>query len=134
MNDKQDLITKAQDAEERLKAATREANGLTGDLRGMIKEARTLVKDLVETVIRDEVTKQLGVMTGEVQKATDQATDAVFARFDKLTATMLGETKTRRDKGDPSIPELIERFAEINALKDKEGGSSDEALHAQDEA
>lgn len=121
MNDKRDLVAKAEAAEANLREATREANGLAGDLRSMIKEAKTLVATLVETVIRDEVTRQLGLMTSEVKDATDQATDAVFARFDKLTATLLGELQTRRDKGDPSLPDLIDNIAE---MREREKGET----------
>lgn len=98
---------------ERLRVATREAHEAMKDMKALMKEARevmgemlaavgTDVDERIEAAVADGL-KELGT---SIEKATDDATEAVYRRFDQITDILLGEGSGRR-KGEPSIPELL---------------------------
>lgn len=102
-----------------LKAATRAAHEMIQELNEAIRDAekaaeglRKMVHDQVDDVLSREVRGGLEALGKVVQKACDDATELVYRRFDTITATLLGETKDRRRKGDRSIPEMAEEYAE----------------------
>jgi hypothetical protein len=54
------------------------------------------------------VAQKLDQYQVSLDQAIKDGTDAVFKRFDDLTAIMLGETKKYRSQHDKTIPEIIE--------------------------
>lgn len=107
---------KALQAASELREAIGEAHGLIKDLRQATRDGRSVIDDLMTQKISDkldaEVVKGLQTYQKSITKAVDDATEAVFKRFDTLAETLLGETqKTRRQKRQRTIPELVEEAA-----------------------
>ena len=99
---------------EQLREATRAAHEATKDLRATIRDARSVVEEIERTAgeqvdqrIAAAVAAGLDDYKATLSKAIEQATDAVFARFDTIRATLLGETRGQIRRGE-SIPQLIE--------------------------
>lgn len=97
-----------------LREATREAHETIKDLRAATQEARAVVKEVqrvaaeqVDERISAALTAGLDQLADSIKTACDDATTSVFARFDTITDTLLGETKKDRRAGVPSIPELL---------------------------
>jgi len=106
-----------------LRAATREANEVLKDLHRVVAEGKILVKGIdaaaevaVLTRMEPVVKEGLQQYAGALKQAIEDATAAVDRRFDQLADIMLGEDKTARRRGKPSIPELIERRNEGRPL------------------
>ncbi len=99
-----------------LRFATREANEVLAELKQTLKalqKERSVIERLIlngfDELIRDQVAESLKTYQVSVDQAIKNATDAVFARFDQLSALLLGETKDRKRRGQMSIPEMIQR-------------------------
>lgn len=97
-----------------LKVATREANEALAAVKTTLREVkkeRTEIEKLIEhqfdEKIKDQVAESLATYQTALDNAVESSTQAVFDRFDKITAMLLGETKEARRKG-PSVPEMIE--------------------------
>jgi len=94
-------------AAENLKVLLAEANGMCGDLRRLIKEAKEAttinVEEAVDEKVNDLVREHIEALGKETAKAIEDTTQAIFKRFDDLTETMLG-TRTR---DMPPIDEII---------------------------
>ena len=94
-------------AAEDLKVLLAEANGMCGDLRRLIKEAKEAttinVEEAVDEKVNDLVREHIEALGKETAKAIEDTTQAIFKRFDDLTETMLG-TRTR---DMPPIDEII---------------------------
>lgn len=99
-----------------LKAATREAHVAAQELASVIREARKYQAELktyatkaVGEEVRPVIDAGLEEFARSLKKAIDQATDAVYRRFDTLTAVLLGEDQQSKRRGEPSLQELAEQ-------------------------
>ncbi len=99
------------EAEDRLKNTIREANGAIKDLTRLIKEFHQIAPTVVEEAIKGEVERNMESLQTETAVAIKNASQAVIARFDKLSAELLGENRARVRRGDPSLPELVKAAA-----------------------
>lgn len=92
-----------------LRQATREARECLKDFKQMQRDYQQLIDnwaDRVNRQIADDVSKGLEAYKSALDTAMKEATDRVFARFDKLSAIIMGENQ----KGImPTIPELIQQ-------------------------
>lgn len=102
-----------------LKEATREAHEAIKDLRQVIKEARQVDAHLaekayaaLETGVAEIVAAGLDEYKVTISKAIDTSTEAVFRRFDTIADLLMGEDKTTRRRGEPSLVELAEKIKE----------------------
>jgi LPS O-antigen subunit length determinant protein (WzzB/FepE family) len=110
------MMTATEDEITALREATREAHAALKDLKGAIKEGRELVAAIdkmaqiaVEDRLKPVVEKGLEDFGKNLRQAIDVATDSVYERFDKIADLLTGEDKTSKRRGQPSIPELVER-------------------------
>src|SRR5262245_47719925 len=101
-----------------LKEATREANGILGDLKRVKREMelfeREVTKKLeatVDDILGVHVERGLNQYKAAQQKAINESTDAVIARFDQLAELLLEDIK----KVKPSIPELVQALKTMKA-------------------
>jgi len=101
-----------------LRAAVREAHEVVKDLRSLIHEGRELVGQIeaaaeatVDERIKSAVAVGLSNFQTQLNTSVEEATQAVFARFDKLADTLLGETKAEQRRGR-SLPQLIQAHVE----------------------
>ncbi|MFD8340500.1 hypothetical protein ACFV42_49185 [Streptomyces solisilvae] len=121
MPDKRTQIEKAEDAIERLKRHTREANEATADLRAVLREVKEYGPELVRAQLNEAVTTSLSELHDTTKDAIEEATNRVMNRFDKLAALLLGETGSRKDRYGGTIPEWVDR---VVTQREREGGSS----------
>lgn len=94
---------------DQLRAEIREARETLKDLRLEIREARTLVPLLTDELFNAEVKKHVDALGRATEKAMDQATDKVFASFDRLHDTLTGQDRQARRAGKTNLPDLIAR-------------------------
>jgi predicted phage-related endonuclease len=98
-----------------MREATRAANETLSDLKRTLKEVKkvqaevhkeidTAFDDKVATVVADT----LASYRVSIDEAIENATQAVFDRFDTIHKTLTGETRADKRAGRPSIPEMIE--------------------------
>lgn len=92
---------------DQLRAEIREARETLKDLRAEIRDARTLIPLLTDELFATEVKKQVDALGKETEKAMAAAVDRVIAKFDSLTATLMGEDRRSLRQGKASIPDLI---------------------------
>lgn len=104
----------------RLKEATREAHEVIKDLKRAVADARethrllhACVQDALNAGIGEQVQQGLDEYKDSLNKAIDDATQAVYTRFDQIADILLGEDKQSKRAGKPSIPELVERRAQM---------------------
>jgi hypothetical protein len=101
-----------------LKQATREAHEAIKDLRTVLAEARVFQAESlaaqVDTKVHDQVADGLARYQGTLAKAVDDATAAVFRRFDTIVANLLGH-----DDGT-STEEALRRFTDRVRILDAE--------------
>lgn len=99
-----------------LREATRQAHEVLGDLRRAIKDGERLVKEAADVAIKERfepvVAQGLKEFGDALGVAIEESTQAVFARFDQITDTLLGEDKASRRRGKPSIPDLADKEAQ----------------------
>lgn len=98
-----------------LKEATREAHEAIQSLRDVIKEARAvkseievLAIDIFDKKIHAQVRVGLEDYRNSIDTAIENATAAVYDRFNKITDILLGETKKSKARGD-SLQQLAEK-------------------------
>lgn len=108
----------ADDKAAELRTATREANEVLKDLRRSVTEAKQLVKTIeaaaeiaVESRMAPVVKAGLDEFGVALKKAIDDGTAAVSDRFDTIFEHLMGEDRTSKRQGKPSIPELVRRAA-----------------------
>lgn len=107
----------------RLKAAQRE-------LHETIQEAKLVQHELDESIsafkgaaanlIETAVSDGLRTYAASLDRAIADATNRVYARFDKISDLLLGEERSQKRKGLPSIEELAQAYAEKQ--KKEQGG------------
>jgi hypothetical protein len=110
-----------QDEVQLLKLATREAHAAIKDLKAVLKEARGVIEEVqqcanveVAEILGDAVKAGIGAMNESVRLHIEDATNRVYARFDKLADTILGDGT----KGKPSLQELAEARNVIERSKE----------------
>jgi putative cell wall-binding protein len=91
---------------EELRAATREAHEVLKDLRQVVREAKVVRNSLhasaekaLEDGINATVEASLEKYRDTIEKAIEEATKAVFDRFDTLADHLMGETKKAKRQG-----------------------------------
>jgi phosphoenolpyruvate-protein kinase (PTS system EI component) len=99
-----------------LRAATREAHEAIKDLRAVIREAKEVkeklgveMTDVWDNGMREVVSTGLAEYNTTIKRAIDEATQAVFDRFNVLADRLLGVDKGTRRRGEFSIEELVRR-------------------------
>lgn len=98
-----------------LEAAIREAHTLLKDLRAATKDAKDAivqVRAVARSVFEEEMAAQVDAglksYAEGIGKSIDEATEAVFHRFDTIANTLLGEGKRARKQGQTALRDLIE--------------------------
>jgi hypothetical protein len=103
---------------ERLQKATGEAREVIAELHGILKDIKE-VKREAQKVVDEIMPKIMGHLdksteaglsgySKSILEAIDNATAAVYKRFDTLADTLLGEDKAAKRKGKPSLQEVTE--------------------------
>jgi hypothetical protein len=108
------------------------------DLKVAIREAHEILKDLKQMIkvavqIRDEVLAAAGVMVNDaieeavgiglaaynqaITTAMEEATEAVYERFDTLFENLMAVDKASVKKGDPSIYDMLEAIRLVKATR-----------------
>lgn len=105
---------------EALRAVVREAHEAIQDLNRAIRQGRKVVIDIEEAAggdvaqrINEAVRIGLESYSETIRVATEQATDAVYERFDTISKMLLGEDRAARRKHGASLPELAESLAKL---------------------
>jgi hypothetical protein len=90
-----------------LRLLIREAHEATKDLKAAVREATearesliTMAAVTVEQGINIAVEEGLKAYSESISTAIDDATDAVYERFDVIAATLLGESEKQKRRGD----------------------------------
>lgn len=100
---------------EELRQLIREARGAVKDLRAAQRTAERTVRDLarerVEHHLDAQVRRGLEEFSRTLDQAIKQGTDAVFRRFDKIAATLLGETGQQAREGKEPLTQLAAKVA-----------------------
>jgi hypothetical protein len=108
-------MTELRDLVERLEVAIREGHGVLKDLRTESRQARRVVPMIVSKRIKEEVTKQLAILSEETQAVMHSCVERVNKQFDEMADILLGRDKQTRKDGRKSIPELVELIADGRA-------------------
>lgn len=96
-----------------------EGHGLVKDLDRLLREARELRRSLPDAVnerIEKAVDKGLTEYKDTLGKAIEDATSAVYDRFDTITMLLLGEDPKSVREGKATIPDLIRGYIESKGL------------------
>ena len=98
-----------------LREATREAREAAKDLRAEVKAAREFRREFLATPELDARLKELteaalASYDAGIKKAVDDATQAVWNRFDTITMIALGEDPVSVREGKRTVPDLIREF------------------------
>jgi TolA-binding protein len=114
-------IKKAELAREQLKEQTRLAHEAIQELKGQQRKLRQMQADVeklldteIENVLSQKVKEGLDDFGKTVEQAMADSVAKVISEFDGLKDILLGQTERERRRGEPSIPELIERHADGN--------------------
>lgn len=108
-------------AEERaeLRAVIREAHETIKDMERLLAKMEKVKVEIEDAVVRafdeqisEAVQSGLAGYRDAITGAIDTATESVFERFNKLSATLLGETVRARKKGLPDVPQLIRSLSD----------------------
>jgi hypothetical protein len=98
-----------------IREATREAREAAKDLRAEMKAAREARREFFAA---PELEERLGKLTGEalaeyagnMKQQIDEATQAVWNRFDTITMIAMGENPKSVREGKKTVPDLIREF------------------------
>jgi hypothetical protein len=109
-----------------LNALVREAHMAIKDLNTLLKKVEKATVDLegraqqaIDTSIDQAVERGLQEYNRSVMQAIENATQAVYARFDTIRDTLLGATKTMRRMGYSSIEDMAEETGRTAANAEK---------------
>ena len=103
-----------------LRDLIRQTHEATRDLRAVLREAKA-VRDSLPAAAEKAVTEKfnaeveagLASFHDALGKAIEDATQAVFRRFDTIEKLLLGEDDKSVRAGKPSIPQMIETIAAV---------------------
>ncbi len=104
-----------------LREATREAREAAKDLRAEMRAAREFRREFLGTPELDARLKELteaalASYDAGIKKAVDDATQAVWNRFDTITMIALGEDPQSVREGKKTVPDLIREFIAAKGL------------------
>jgi hypothetical protein len=104
-----------------LREATRAAREAAKDLRGEVKAAREFRREFLSTPELDarlaELTEAaLASYDASIAKAIEDATQAVWNRFDTITMICMGEDPKSVREGRKTIPDLLREFIAAKGL------------------
>ncbi len=98
-----------------LKDLTRKAHEAVQELKGVIREARQVRKELtdaceveIRTRLEPVVKLHIRELTAATDKAIEATSDAIDKRFDTIVDIMLGEDKHSQRRGRLSIVQMVE--------------------------
>jgi|RhiMethySRZTD1v2_1073278.scaffolds.fasta_scaffold20637_11 hypothetical protein len=93
------------DETDTLQDLLRQAHETIKDLRGLLREAaafRAALPKLVEEAVGDQLkeaaVRETAAYFAGIDKSIDDATEAVYQRFDRLYASLVGELDKRADE------------------------------------
>jgi hypothetical protein len=99
-----------------LDARLAEGREFLADFKETVKEAKTVLSDAKKLLQKDAdervenaVAEALAKLSDATAKAINDATDAVYERFDTIQAVLLGEDRKGKKRGE-SIPDMILRM------------------------
>lgn len=105
--------TQAEEDADALRVLVREAHEALKDIKATIREAKEAREELssmtavaVSESIDLAVSEGLETYAASIEKAIEDATNAVYNRFDVIAATLLGETEQDKRKGEPTMGDL----------------------------
>lgn len=101
------LVQRAEAVAERLDAAVRAGNGTVGDLRREAAHAAVVFKELAAEEIQKSAAGEMAKLNKAVADTRDEITDAMFKRFDKIYAMLMGQNKVRKHDEELTVPELL---------------------------
>jgi hypothetical protein len=102
-----------------LRGLLTEGHGLVQDLTRLLREAREVRRNLPEAVnerIGAAVDTGLTEYKDTLGKAIEDATDAVYRRFDTLAAICMGEDPKSVRDGKTSVPDLLRDYIAAKGL------------------
>lgn len=107
-----------------LKVAIREAHEILKDLKHMVKMAQQVRDEVMAAagvLVNDAVEEAVGIGLDAYGKAIEiaieNATDAVYDRFDTLFENLMAVDKASVKKGDPSIYDMLEAIRLVKATR-----------------
>lgn len=105
-----------------LRQATREAHEAMQGMRDLIREvkavtaeARTVADEVFSERMSAQVEAGLASYRESINTAIENATQAVYARFDTITDLMLGESKGQRREGLTPLSEYATQIGQERA-------------------
>jgi len=105
---------------EELRIATREANETLRDLKTILrdlKHERAEIEKMIETQFDKKISVQvadtLASYNETIKEAMQAGVDHVLNEFDKLEGIMLGTDPKSKRAGKASLPELVQRKADL---------------------
>lgn len=104
-----------------LREVIREAREAAKDLRAEIRTARETRREFfaapeMETRLKELTEDALAAYEQAIKKAIDDATQAVWNRFDTIVMIALGEDPESVREGKKTIPDLIREFIAAKGL------------------
>jgi|GEM_PF-5250340 len=104
-----------------LREATRQAREAAKDLRAEMRAAREFRREFLGTAELDTRLKELteaalASYDRGIKKAIDDATAAVWNRFDTITMICMGEDPQSVREGKKTVPDLIREFIAAKGL------------------
>jgi hypothetical protein len=105
-----DTATQAIEALAQLRELVAEAHGAAKDLRLAIREARQLRSTLPDEAARrigESVDQGLAEYSASLEHGIDEATKAVYRRFDTIVAVCLGEDPESVAAGERTLEEIL---------------------------
>lgn len=121
---------KADQKLELINQALKDGNLLLADFKSTMREARALlvevkkvVDDRCEEVVGDAVADSIAKLGVATEKAIADTEAGIFARFDEIYKTLMGEDKKgkKRRGSEASIPELISQLPYCVTHESKHG-------------
>lgn len=107
-----------------LKVAIREAHEILKDLKQMIKVAQQVRDEvigaasiLVNDAIEEAIRIGLAAYGKAIETAIEDATDAVYDRFDTLFENLMAVDKASVKKGDPSVYDMLEAIRMVKQTR-----------------
>lgn len=90
-----------------VRSATRELRGAVKEANDTIEKLAAAVHDMVQADVDFAVSEQIGKLAEETRKATDDATAAIYKRFDRITNVLLaGNDRQGRTDGGLDLRKL----------------------------
>lgn len=92
------------DETDTLQDLLRQSHEAIKDMRALLREARAfrealpqLVVDAVGTQLKEAAISEMAAYYAGIEKGIDEATEAIYQRFDRLYTTLVGELNVRAE-------------------------------------